>query len=201
MEDFLSNLERYKMEPDLYHTEEMSETIYGYDDKSLKRTFLTNNVQDTSIVLTIHNSRHLTLHHICVDGGMVTYGLEDYVGDGMIRGRFDSMLFTDSLLILVEYKTESTSERDGGRWKTFSKGMKQIQDYYLVLKAFFEKDGITINNYYKDSQIIPFICMPNLPELKPRVNHQRQNNMEQFRLATGLKLQYGMDYTISNNNV
>lgn len=196
MEDFLNALDRYKMEPDLYHSEETNDTLYGYDDKSLKRTFLVKQVQNISKVLTIHNLDSSTLHHICVDGGMVTYGLEDYVGDGEIRGRFDSMLFTDSLLILVEYKTDSTSDQDGGRWKTFSKGMSQIQDYYLVLKSFFLNDGDSINNYFPDSRIIPFICMPNLPELKPRVNHQRLNNMEQFRLATGLKLQYGMEYTI-----
>ena len=197
VQDFIEQLEIFRIGPDLYHCSLDSANLFGYDNNDDRRTYLTDNPDCTELGLHIINGQRSEVHHVCVDGGLVTHGLWDYVGDGIRRGRFDSMIFNDSLLLLVEYKMNSTTEDDKGKWSRFSDGMKQIKDYYIYLSDKFVQAGDDIWNYFTVGTIIPFICMSNLPSLRFRVNQQRINEMEKFRIATGgLKIQYGTEYTL-----
>lgn len=193
---FLDLLDEIKIESDICHVSLSSSTMYGYDVKSDKRTYLTDNECDAGRGLDILNPDAKSLNHVCVDGGMVTYGLADYIGDGLSHGRFDSMLFTDSLLLLVEYKMDLTTEKDKNKWGAFSEGMKQIKDYYLHLKRSIQANGDSINNYWADELIIPFVCMKRQPQMNPRANAQRFREMEKFRMDTGLKIRLGFSVTI-----
>lgn len=194
--NFKSLLDSVKMEPDMFYVSLASLSMFGYDVKADKRTYLTDNPSDAGKGIDISNPSNKTLNHVCVDGGLVTYGKPDYIGDGEPHGRFDCMLFTDTLLLLVEYKMDSTTEVDKNKWKLFSGGMNQIRDYYLHLKELIKVSGDSISNYFADDSIIPFVCMSNQPKMNPRINAQRLTEMEKFRMDTGLKIRYGTSITI-----
>lgn len=196
VQKFMALLDSVKMELDIFHVTLSSPSMYGYDVKEDKRTYLTDNTQDAGKGIDISNPSSKTLNHVCVDGGLVTYGLPDYVGDGKPHGRFDSMLFTDTHLLLIEYKMDSTTEIDKNKWGTFSSGMDQIRDYYLHLKNLISATGDSISNYFSADSIIPIVCMSNLPKMNPRINAQRFTQIEKFRLQTGLKIKYGTTITI-----
>lgn len=194
--DFINYLESIKMEPDMFHIKLTANPIFGFDVKADRRTYLTDDIADKDKGIVIENQDAKELHHICVDGGLVTYGLEDYVGDGRKHGRFDSMLFSDDVLLLVEYKMESTTEKDNNRWRRFSDGMNQISEYFLHLRQTMLSQGLEIESFFTIGKIVPFVCMNNIPQMKPRVNAQRFRQMEEFRVKTGLKIRYGTSWKL-----
>lgn len=131
-----------------------------------------------------------------IDGGLIEYGLEDYVGDGQTRGRCDCMIFSDSHLILIEFKMDMNPETsDKGRWRNFSQGMAQIKDFYLYLKDRFAETQEDLQTFYPETNIIPTVCMKYEPESHPKRNVQRNNEKEKFRMATKLKIRIFHQYS------
>lgn len=170
--------------------------LYAYDDKTQKRTFLTSDHTNSDKSLIIHNNKRQELIHICIDGGLIEYGLEDYVGDGQTRGRCDCMIFSDSHLILIEFKMDMNPETsDKGRWRNFSQGMAQIKDFYLYLKDRFAETQEDLQTFYPETNIIPTVCMKYEPESHPKRNVQRNNEKEKFRMATKLKIRIFHQYS------
>lgn len=198
LHEFLCQLNRIKMQDDIFYVCLSTTPLYGFDEQAFHHTCLTDNPADAGKGLTITNRQHLAVHHVCVDGGMVSYGLEDYIGDGGSHHRFDSMIFTDTYLWLVEYKMDVQTDKDKYRWGRFSDGMNEIKEYFLYLKERLQQDGDNLNEYYDIDHIVPFICMEKLPALDIRPNTQRLTEMEKFRQQTGgLKIKYGTQYTLS----
>lgn len=189
--NFTALLDSIKMEPDAFHTSLSSGEMYGYDVKAEERTYMTDSILDKDKGLVVSNPLSKELHHVCVDGGLVKYGLYDYVGDGEPHGRFDSILYTEEKVLFVEYKMESTSDKDKTKWARFSDGMNQIADYFVHMLLLIQLKSDDFWNYYSKENVIPFICMSNIPNMNPRVNAQRFAEMEKFRLRTGLKIKYG----------
>lgn len=92
--------------------------LYAYDCSLSKRTFLidTDVNQDKSLKIT--NGGRNEIIHICIDGGIIKHGLEDYVGDGVPRGRCDCMIFDNNKLLLVEFKMDvEPLTKDKTLWK------------------------------------------------------------------------------------
>lgn len=195
---FLELLEKFKQTDSLQYSNETNEVLFGFDDEN-GHTFLTSSEEDFEKGLRIVNRSKLKIHHVCVDGGLIEYGKEDYVGDGNIRGRFDSMIFSTEFLLLIEYKMKVSTDIDNNRWKKFKSAMNQIQECYLVLIEWFNKEGDSLNNYYSVDNIIPFVCMSKMPNLRTTASAQRNKELEKFRILTGgLKIQYGVEYPLNN---
>ena len=118
-------------------------TLYAYDCSSSRRTFLVESDANKDKSLKITNKRGCEIIHICIDGGIIRYGLEDYVGDGVPRGRCDCMIFNNNKLLLVEFKMDvEPSTKDKTLWKNFSHAMTQIKDFFLSI-YFNRKRGRT----------------------------------------------------------
>ena len=170
-------------------------SLYAYDCKSSKRTFFTASDTNKDKSLIIINKRNNEIIHICIDGGIIKYGLEDYVGDGITRGRCDCMIFDDNKLLLVEFKMDvEPLTRDKTLWKNYSHAMKQIKDFFIYLKASFLQKGNELHKFYSDDNIIPIICMKYNQNVHHRRNVQRNNEKEKFRQETQLKIQTICEY-------
>lgn len=179
-----------------YSIDRLSESIiYAYDCKQSQCTFFTTSADFHDKALKIINNNNNEIVHICVDGGLIEYGLEDYVGDGIVRGRCDCIIFDDNKLLLVEFKMDVDSlTKDKTLWKSFSHAMNQIKDFYIFLKENFLQSGDDLQTFYTSSNIIPVICMKNTPNIHPKRNAQRNNEKEKFRLSTNLKIQSFCEY-------
>ena len=179
-----------------YSIDRLSESIiYAYDCKQSQCTFFTTSADFHDKALKIINNNNNEIVHICVDGGLIEYGLEDYVGDGIVRGRCDCIIFDDNKLLLVEFKMDVDSlTKDKTLWKSFRHAMNQIKDFYLFLKENFLQSGDDLQTFYTSSNIIPVICMKNTPNIHPKRNAQRNNEKEKFRLSTNLKIQSFCEY-------
>lgn len=172
-----------------------STLLYAYDCGLSKRTFLVESDTNKDKSLKIKNDKRSEIVHICIDGGIIKHGLEDYVGDGIPRGRCDCMIFNDNKLLLVELKMDvEPLTKDKTLWKNFSHAMKQIKDFFLYLKASLQQEGKGINTFYSNDNIIPIICMKYGPNIHPRRNVQRNNEKEKFREETQLKIQSICEY-------
>lgn len=170
-------------------------TLYAYDCSSSRRTFLVESDANKDKSLKIINKRGCEIIHICIDGGIIRYGLEDYVGDGVPRGRCDCMIFNNNELLLVEFKMDvEPSTKDKTLWKNFSHAMTQIKDFFLYLKASLQQGGEDISTFYSNDNIIPIICMKYGPNIHPKRNVQRNNEKEKFRVETQLKIQSFCEY-------
>lgn len=170
-------------------------TLYAYDCSSSRRTFLVESDANKDKSLKITNKRGCEIIHICIDGGIIRYGLEDYVGDGVPRGRCDCMIFNNNKLLLVEFKMDvEPSTKDKTLWKNFSHAMTQIKDFFLYLKASLQQGGEDISTFYSNDNIIPIICMKYGPNIHPKRNVQRNNEKEKFRVETLLKIQSFCEY-------
>lgn len=169
--------------------------LYVYDCNSSKRTIFTISDVNKDKSLKITNKRKNEIIHICIDGGIIEYGLEDYVGDGVTRGRCDCMIFDDNKLLLVEFKMEvEPLAKDKTLWKNFSHAMKQIKDFFLYLKDSLQQEGKELNTFYSNDNIIPIICMKYGPNMHSRRNVQRNNEKEKFREETQLKIKSTCEY-------
>lgn len=169
--------------------------LYVYDCQESRRTFITASSDCADKSLKVTNDNNYEIVHICVDGGLIEYGLEDYVGDGIIRGRCDCMLFDNNKLLLVEFKMNvSSTSGDSNLWRHYRHAMVQIRDFFLYLRTSFEQGNDDLHKYYSIDNIIPIICMKTTPNIHPRRNAQRNNEKEKFRLATNLKIQTMCEY-------
>lgn len=143
-----------------------STPLYAYDCSSSKRTFLVESDANEAKSLKIINDKRSEIIHICIDGGIIKYGLEDYVGDGVPRGRCDCMIFDDNQLLFVEFKMDiEPLTKDKTLWKNFSHAMKQIKDFFLYLKESLQQEGKDLSAFYSNDNIIPIICMKYGPNI------------------------------------
>lgn len=181
-----------------YDIDRLSDTIlYAYDCKQSQRTFLTASAEFCEKSLKITNNKQDEIVHICVDGGLIQYGLEDYIGDGKKHGRCDCIIFDNDRLLLVEFKMDvKPLTMDKTLWGNFSSAMTQIKDFYLYLKDRFLQSGNDLHEFYTTTNIIPIICMKYTPNIHPKRNAQRNNEKERFRMATNLKIQSFCEYKL-----
>lgn len=177
--DFISMLQSFQMEGDIHLLSDNSSLLYVYDLS--KYTYMTT-IKSGEGCLTVHNDNETEVTHVCVDGGMITYGCEDYVGDGKTHGRCDCMVFSDSRLFLVELKCNLTTIKDKKRWKAASEAMGQIGDYYDYLQSQIKEKGQSLSDFFSTNHIKAVVCMSPKPLLRP-VNTQRLTNIERFRAS------------------
>lgn len=180
--DFVSELQKFKMENDIHFKTSFNSVLYIFD---LKRYTIMSSIKLFPDCLTIRNKYCKKNTHICIDGGMITYGLSDYVGDGQDHERPDCMIFSKNKLFFVELKTNVKTRNDKKRWKEVSKAMRQLKEYFLFLYSEFTTDGNNINSYYASDDIKAVVCMSPKPLLYPSVNSQRLTEIEKFRQSTG----------------
>lgn len=181
-----------------YDIERLNDAIlYAYDSKQSKRTIFTTSAEFREKSLKITNNSQHEIVHICVDGGLIQYGLEDYIGDGKKHGRCDCIIFDNNRLLLVEFKMDvEPLTKDKTLWGNFSHAMNQIKDFYLYLKDRFLQSGDDLHLFYENTNIIPIICMKYTPNIHPKRNAQRNNEKERFRMATNLKIQSFCEYKL-----
>lgn len=179
-----------------YDIERLGDSIlYAYDCKQSQRTFFTASAEFCEKSLKITNDSLHEIVHICVDGGLIQYGLEDYIGDGKKHGRCDCLIFDDNKLLLVEFKMDvEPLTKDKTLWGNFSHAMTQIKDFYLYLKERFLQSGDDLHVFFANTNIIPIICMKHTPNIHPKRNAQRNNEKEKFRMATNLKIHSCCEY-------
>ena len=167
------------------------EYLFVYDDRESRRTYMQEDNTNLAKSMQIVNHNQYKVSHICIDGGIIKYGLYDYVGDGLPHGRNDCMVYTDSELLLIELKMDVEEESmDKTRWGRYSEVMHQISDFYLYLKKKMDEKEHPIDMYYTQSSIHPIVCMKN----PPKSSAQRNNEKEKFRLKTKLKIETSVIY-------
>lgn len=160
--------------------------LYVYDDKTLKQTIMTNFNNFPHISLQLSNPLNYEVKHICVDGGLIAYGLFDYVGDGLPHGRNDCIVFTNTELLLIELKMDVLEDSlDKTRWGRYKEAMLQISDFYLYLLNCLDKIEKPMDRFFIHSKIHPIVCMKN----PPKASAQRNNEKEKFRIKTRLNIE------------
>lgn len=170
------------------------EYLFIYDDKDAEQTFMSEVDTHPGNSMTIINHSQCEVSHICIDGGLIEYGLPDYVGDGLPHGRNDCMAFTNAMLLLIELKMDVTEvSLDKTRWGRYSEAMHQLSDFYLYLIKKLEENGHPMDEFYSRSAIHPIVCMKN----PPKPSAQRNNEKEKFRLKTNLIIETEVEYSIA----
>lgn len=154
---------------------------YIYDDKEIHR----------SCVYKAHRPDTLSANnwaawHICVDGGLIRYGCRNYMFSFKYpQGRCDSIVFDRRELWFVEFKMNATSNLDVQLWNDLKDGMNQLMDFILNLRCKMGKKQTPLHRYYSEYHQHCTVCMNRYP----RMSNQRNNQLEIFRIRTGIKLQ------------
>lgn len=164
--------------------------LYAYDSATDHRTYLTDSDSQKDISLEISNVGEIELMHICIDGGMIEYGLEDYVGDGQPHGRCDCMLFNDAKLMFVEFKMNVETLKDKRIWQICNDAMGQIEDFSSHLKNVFHQYDDEFSNYYAKGHASALVCIKTAPAMNVRRNSQRLTAKDAFTSRTDLKIEY-----------
>ena len=164
--------------------------LYAYDSATDHRTYLTDSDSQKDISLEISNVGETELMHICIDGGVIEYGLEDYVGDGQPHGRCDCMIFNDAKLVFVEFKMNVETLRDKRIWQICNDAMSQIEDFSGHLKNVFHQHGDEFSNYYDKGHASALVCIKTAPNMNVRRNSQRLTAKDAFTSRTNLKIEY-----------
>jgi len=177
----------------MYLFDEHFQNVFGIKDG---RTYLTSDDTNREKSLIVKNPKRKEIVHICVDGGVIEFGKDDYVGDGQPHGRPDCMIFSDDKLIFVELKTEMQTNKDEKRWRRYSEALNQLQDFlcnYFYPK--YAEHSDSLENYYKRGNYFSVVCMKAAPTISER-NTQRQNRQEAFRIATNMKVMSTTEVTL-----
>ena len=177
----------------MYLFDEHFQNVFGIKDG---RTYLTSDDTNREKSLIVKNPKRKEIVHICVDGGVIEFGKDDYVGDGQPHGRPDCMIFSDDKLIFVELKTEMQTNKDEKRWRRYSEALNQLQDFlcnYFYPK--YAEHSDSLENYYKRGNYFSVVCMKTAPTISER-NTQRQNRQEAFRIATNMKVMSTTEVTL-----
>lgn len=158
------------------------ENLYVYDDDTQKVTIMTSSFVEKSFHIENSNINRVT--HICIDGDFIPFGQYDYVGDNQERGRNDFIAFNDGVLLFVELKLNVSEETtDKGKWKNFSKGMKQLEDF---IKYFME--NFPVYSFYDENNVKAIVCMSFYPSFEARKNTQRNGEINKFYEETGIRI-------------
>lgn len=154
---------------------------FVYDDLIRHRSFASKMPRPDALAV---NNWHAC--HVCVDGGLIRYRFPNYMFDWRYpQGRCDSMVFDKKDLWFVEFKMNTTTLIDDQLWKDMKGGMTQLKDFIKNLRCLMVKKHTPLHRYFKLSHQHCVICMNNYPKM----NTSRNNHLENFRLATGIKLQ------------
>lgn len=164
--------------------------LYAYDDSVAGRTFMTTDDDHKSIALQIDNPNGGEIVHICIDGGIAEYGLENYQGDGQVHERCDCMVFSDTLLRFVELKMNMTSTLDKTVWRNCSDAMRAIRDFVMYFYKVFEQHGDSLWNYYPMSAASAIVCIKQTPSMVSKRNSQRLTEKDKFTAITKLKVEF-----------
>lgn len=164
--------------------------LYAYDDATAHRTFMTASDENKNIALQIDNSRQIEITHICIDGGIAEYGLENYQGDGQVHERCDCMVFSELVLRFVEFKMNMTSTLDKSAWRNCSDAMRAIRDFVTYFYRVFEQHDDSFWNYYPVSAASAIVCIKQAPNMVSKRNSQRLTEKDKFTAATNLKVKF-----------
>ena len=164
--------------------------LYAYDSDTDHRTYLTDSDEHKGIALEIRNDSGHEILHICIDGGIIEYGLEDYVGDGQPHGRCDCMVFSNEKLVFVELKMNTVTTKDKKIWHVCSDAMKQIEDFSNHLKNVFAVHNDSFFNYYPKGRAYAQVCIKTAPGMAPTRNSQRLTEKDSFTARTDLKVDF-----------
>ena len=153
---------------------------YIYDDQVAHRCFVCSTSRLDA--LSIHNWQ---AWHICVDGGLIRYGCRNYMGDFQYpQGRCDSLVFDNKDLWFVEMKMNTTTSLDTQLWDNLASGMGQLKDFIFNLRVKLAAKHTPLQRYYSIAHQNCTVCMKRYPMM----NTSRNNQLEDFRLSTGIKL-------------
>jgi len=164
--------------------------LYAYDDSVAKRTVMTTADDHKDIALQIDNPNGVEIVHICIDGGIAEYGLEDYQGDGQVHERCDCMVFSNTLLRFVEFKMNMSSKLDKTVWRNCSDAMRAIRDFVIYFYRVFEQHGDSFWDYYTVPATSALVCIKQIPNMVSRRNSQRLTEKDKFTAATNLKVEF-----------
>ena len=154
---------------------------YIYDDNAIHRSYVCKGYRPDT--LSVNN---WSAWHICVDGGLIRYGSRNYMFSFKYpQGRCDSIIFDSKDLWFIEFKMNTTTHLDGQLWADFSDGMVQLKDFILNLRRKMVKKHTPLHRYYGENHQHCTICMNSYPNM----SLQRNNQLESFRIETGIKLQ------------
>lgn len=174
-----------------FSDDHLDETVlYAYDDAKAHRTFMTSSDENKDIALQIDNPGQTELIHICIDGGIAEYGLEDYQEDGQVHERCDCMVFSPSELRFVEFKMNMTSTRDKTVWRNCSDAMRAIRDFVTYFYRVFEQHGDSFWNYYPVHSASAIVCIKQSPNMAANRNSQRLTEKDKFTAANNLKVEF-----------
>lgn len=189
--DFVDHIVQWA-EKDPHRIDLDATEMYAFDINDAHHTSFTIDAEMKEKSFTLINQESpITVTHVCVDGGLIEWGKEDYVGDGKKHGRNDCLLITDNQLLFIELKTNVTTENDKRIWRNFNDGAGEIKDFYLFLRDLLAESGTPISDYYPElnSNVHAFVCIDPYPKItfEPRKipNTQRMNELEKFRVQTG----------------
>ena len=162
-----------------------SPVCYVYDDLNAHRCYVCKKMRVDALAVNGWNA-----WHICVDGGLIRYGCRNYMEDFRFpQGRCDSILFDMKDLWFIEFKMDTSSLLDSVLWADMSNGMRQLSDFICNLRCKMAKKRTPLERYYSIKAEVKHqhctICMRKYPAM----NVFRNNELEKFRLKTGLKLQ------------
>lgn len=167
--------------------------LYVYDSDVDKRSYMTVDEAKRGVSLSLNNPSEKMVTHICIDGGIVEHGKEDYVGDGKVRGRPDCMVFTDKLLVIVELKMDLTSDSNKRVLDNCFAGLHQIEDFYC---DYFTLRMTGIDHYYPHGSKVAIVCPKYMPSLDRKRNSQRIREREMLSERMDMKIEFTTQYTI-----
>ena len=171
--------------------EHLSDTmLYAYDSKADRRTFMTADEGRKDEALRIDNPNGESVCHICIDGGIVEYGLERYQDDGEVHERCDCMVFTEAMLHFVEFKMNALSTADKTVWHNCSDAMRAIRDFVTYMYRVFPLHNDDFLNYFPLHAASAIVCIKQEPGMHPKRNSQRLTEKDKFTAATKLKVDF-----------
>ena len=154
---------------------------YVYDARTIHRCLVCKTTRPDALAVI-----NWLAYHICVDGGLIRYGFGNYMFSSKYpQGRCDSIIFDMQDLWFIEFKMNTITSLDDQLWKDMKVGIQQLKDFVYNLRCKMAKKHTPLNRYFKVNHQHCAICMNKYPMMSP----SRNNQLEHFRLETGIKLQ------------
>lgn len=165
-----------------YHIDRITPPVtYVYDDTTSHRCFVCKTPRQDALAVNNWNA-----YHVCVDGGLIRFGYHNTIPDFKCsQDRCDSMVFDNSDLWFVEFKMNVTSDLDDQLWKELKKGIDQLKGFIFDFRCKMARKRTPLHRYFRLSHQHCTVCMKTYPAMSV----QRNNQLEDFRLETGIKLQ------------
>lgn len=154
---------------------------YVYDDQAKHCCYVCKTPRLDALVVN-----NWSAYHVCVDGGLIRFGCVNYMADNNCpKGRCDSLVFDEKDLWFVEFKMNTTTVLDRQLWDDMKDGMKQLKAFIINLRCKMAAKRAPLYRYYSISHQHCTVCMKQYPVM----NNGRNNELEKFRMETGVKVQ------------